>query len=270
MSHPSLQKRSSSLWSEEISRQISFTHQARGSKELCKEEEIDIVRVYYGLLRDKLVTCAQKITACLLGRSSRTVSSVLREWNISNTDETGTRNIFSTNIGRGNTKSKRTRIPNTLACKRIVRDFARMKRMNAEHVTARQVLDHLIDRRIVTWSKTRDGSPKKSDLESAYRSVRRFLNCNGFCRGRRKDGISINYKHVVWRNRYLRVLRENRNKPESERLKEVYLDESYIHKHHSHDANSLYYPSDANYVQPKLKRKGRRYCICAAIRGNGQ
>ena len=136
-----------------------------------------------------MVTSAQKTTARLLGRSFRTVSSVLGEWNSSNTDEIGTRNIFSTNIGRENTKSQRTRVPNTLACKRIVCYFARMKQMNAEHLTARQELDHLSDRRIVTLSKTRDGSPEKSDFGIAYRSVRRFPNRNGFCQGRRKDGI---------------------------------------------------------------------------------
>ncbi len=60
MSDPSLQKRLSSLSPEEISRQILFTHQARRSKKLIKEEDNDIVRVCYGLLRGKLVISAQK------------------------------------------------------------------------------------------------------------------------------------------------------------------------------------------------------------------
>ncbi len=36
------------------------------------------------------------------------------------------------------------------------------------------------------------------------------------------------------------------------------------------DAQSLYDPIDPLYQQPKTQRKGRRFCICAAIKGEGK
>ncbi len=60
--------------------------QMRDNQELTLAEKFDIVRVYYGLLRDNLVTSAQKTTARLLGRSCKTASKVLNDWNKPNNE----------------------------------------------------------------------------------------------------------------------------------------------------------------------------------------
>ncbi len=74
--------------------------------------------------------------------------------------------FFSTNIGRSNTKSKQTRIPNTLACRRIVRYFVRMKRMNAEHVTGKQVLDLWLIEELLLYRKRVMDCPKNITLRA--------------------------------------------------------------------------------------------------------
>jgi transposase len=56
--------------------------------------------------------------------------------------------------------------------------------------------------------------------------------------------------------------------PGDTRLREDYLDESYIHEHYHRYDDSLWDPSDDQDIQiGKLKHKGRRYCFLAAIQG---
>ena len=50
--------------------------------------------------------------------------------------------------------------------------------------------------------------------------------------------MSVN--HIAWRNKYVRILLRNRMKPESERLREFYTDDAYIHHHHPLQNNDLY------------------------------
>ncbi|OAF63780.1 hypothetical protein A3Q56_08513 [Intoshia linei] len=43
------------------------------------------------------------------------------------------------------------------------------------------------------------------------------------------------------------------------------MDESYIHENYSSHQDSLYDPTDDEYIEPQKKFKGRRYCFVAAI-----
>ena len=107
----------------------------------------------------------------------------MKEW----TDERRT----STEVGeavnptgkRGNFRNKRTRVPSTLACHAIVRDFIREKRMNRERVTARQVLECLVMRGFIHVEMHSRGIMEQKSLDTALRAVQRYLCRKGFLRG---------------------------------------------------------------------------------------
>ena len=65
---------------------------------------------------------------------------------------------------------------------------------------------------------------------------------------------------MIKRHEYLCLFFANRAKPEGERLREVYTDESYIHEHYNRNDDSLWDPNDKQDVKTKKdKHKGRRY-----------
>ena len=68
------------------------------------------------------------------------------------------------------------------------------------------------------------------------------------------------------RNFYIRKFLENRSKPETAKLQEVYLDESYIHQHYVRHEDSIYDPNDEQDEQLRKPNKGRRICFLSAIR----
>ena len=70
------------------------------------------------------------------------------------------------------------------------------------------------------------------------------------------------------RDIYLTKFFANRCLPQDKRLREVYLDESYIHQHYKKDVDSLWDPNDEQDVQVgKAANKGNRYCFLCAIQG---
>ena len=61
----------------------------------------------------------------------------------------------------------------------------------------------------------------------------------------------------------------NRALPPEDRLREVYMDESYIHEHYHRNDDSIWDPTDEQDVQQsKDCHKGRRYCFACAIQGS--
>ncbi|KAG7337515.1 hypothetical protein IV203_018961 [Nitzschia inconspicua] len=72
---------------------------------------------------------------------------------------------------------------------------------------------------------------------------------------------------LLQKENYLRVI-ANREAPAEERLREVYLDESYIHEHYHRNDDSLWDPiDDQDIPYSKAPAKGKRYCFAAAIQG---
>ena len=67
---------------------------------------------------------------------------------------------------------------------------------------------------------------------------------------------------------FLREFFANRALPPGEWLREVYLDESYIHEHYNRMNDSIWDPNDDQDIQlGKDKHKGRRYSFLCAIQG---
>lgn len=169
----------------------------------------------------------------------------------------------------GNRSAKETRIPDTRAVQIRVREFVRGKRAKRERVTARQVLDFLAVADLIVVETNEEGVMDPKAFQAAIRSVQRWLQKNSYNRGRRTGNLVMKESVILHKHRYLRRFWANRNAPPEERLREVMLDESYIHQHYHRNDDSLWDPSDDQDIQVgKAPAKGRRYCFAAAIQGS--
>ena len=168
----------------------------------------------------------------------------------------------------GNRCAKQTRIRRSLEVRLKVQKYIREQRKKKERVTGRQVLDYLVQERFLVIPVDEFGIFEKKPFQSAYRNVRRFLEKLGYRRGRRTGNLVEKESVVLHRQNYLKSFFENREKEPETRLREVYLDESYIHQHYHRFDDSLWDPNDEQDVQiSRSPVKGRRYCFVAAIQG---
>jgi hypothetical protein len=168
----------------------------------------------------------------------------------------------------GNATPKARRVPITKATQIAVREFVRHKQHRRERVTARQVLDFFIEKKYLNIILGDDGKFDPKAFNTAYRNVRAWLEACNYRRGKRHGNIVPDASLTVKRHDYLQKFFENRNAPPESRLREVYLDESYIHEHYHRNDDSIWDPSDEQDVRfKKDPAKGRRYCFAAAIQG---
>ena len=102
---------------------------------------------------------------------------------------------------------------------------------------------------------------------SALHCVQRYLSDRGFCRGDLEavpvcETEAIHEAHI----RYLQRLIDNESLPPEQQLRIVDLDESYIHHHYCRHNDSLFDPNDPDCSQPRTQKKGKCFCLVAAIR----
>jgi hypothetical protein len=172
----------------------------------------------------------------------------------------------------GNSDAKDTRIPRTHGLQVAVRDWLREKRANKTRVTARQLLDFFVEQKYLVVPLTAGEGEgihlyESKPLKVALRNVQRWIVWAGFRRGKRNN-IQPNAAHVLRRHAFLREFFANRALPPGERLREVYLDESYIHQYYNRMDDSIWDPNDDQDIQfGKDKHKGKRYCFLCAIQG---
>jgi transposase len=168
----------------------------------------------------------------------------------------------------GNRLKKATRIPQSVEVVSAVREFVRDKRSRREHVTGRQVLDFLIEKEIIKVPKDDCGFFDKKSFATAKRLTNKWLQKNGYRRGKRSDNIRLKEHVAIKREQYLLEFIGNREKPPEQRYREVYLDESYCHQHHNSHDHSVYNPDDKlDFQEKKSSNRGQRYCFLAAIQG---
>lgn len=262
---------------QSIDEQLRKLKLLRGSAALTKEEGIDILFVYFTINKEYLnlpePASALMRTSKIVGRSIRTVSKVVQSWcdgqcqsneNVSNVE------LVTKPNSRGQKTIHQTSVPNTPAVKALVRDFVMEKRLCHERVTARQMLDLFVEKGLVNVPTMADGIYTASGLSSALRAVQRYLVRAHFLRGNRRGKVALKPKNIAWLHRYLRAIAKNASSDDSERLRLVFLEESYIHHHYCRREYSIYDPYDLRYDEPKKNHKGRRYCIAAAIQGPGR
>ena len=111
--------------------------------------------------------------------SSPTYGSIVREY------LTG-RSVYKSGIddlGRsGNRQAKDQRIPQTKEVQIKVREFIREQRKDRKRVTGRQVTDFLISANYLQVPRDAEGRFEKRPFDSAYRTVRNWLQRQKLCR----------------------------------------------------------------------------------------
>jgi transposase len=168
----------------------------------------------------------------------------------------------------GNSNKKWSIIAKTKTNQVKLREFVRKRRMNRERVTARQVVDYFVSERLLHIPTEDNGKYKTKEFKAAYRCTRRFVARMKYKRGKRKYSIQPSKHQIVKRDRYLSAFNHNRSLPTEQRLREVYLDESYIHQHYHRNDDSIWDPNDEQDIKySKDPGKGRRYCFAAAVQG---
>ncbi|KAG7356089.1 DDE superfamily endonuclease [Nitzschia inconspicua] len=187
------------------------------------------------------------------------------------TQDSQQRVVYST-AGRGlkpgNATAKERRIPLTVENRLLMQRFIRQKRANRERVTARQVVDFLVEKGRLYIERDDNGAFEKKGIETACRAVRRFLDALGFVGGMRSGNLVQTKSVLLQKENYLREFIANREAPAEDRLREVYLGESYVHEHYHRNDDSLWDPNDDQDIQySKAPAKGKRYCFAAAIQG---
>lgn len=150
----------------------------------------------------------------------------------------------------------------------VVRDFVRDYRLQRKRVTAVQVTAHLIEKGILEVPTDSLGPYKRKELHAAERCVQRFVRKIGYERGRKKT-LRPKADITAKRDIYLKKYMANPKEEPTMRLREVYLDESYVHHHYKwKEDDSLFDPLDEFAIpEGKDKHKGERYCFICAIQG---
>ena len=166
--------------------------------------------------------------------------------------------------GGGETES---RIPQTKRTVISIRAFIREQRAKKMRTTAVQVLEHCQQEGFIDQLDPDDADYKKK-YAAEIRATQRWLRKNHYKRGKRSGNVVLKEHIALKRDQYLTTFFTNRSTPQESRLREVYLDESYIHQHYKKDVDSLYDPNDKQDLQiGKDKNKGNRYLFLCAIQG---
>lgn len=135
------------------------------------------------------------------------------------------------------------------------REYIRRANRNGQHITLETIREFI------------ESQSPGADFHLA--TLARTLDRWGFSfgKGTRTQHLKEKDNIIAARRRYLRKIRSNRSKNESERRPEVYLDESYVNKNHSNDL-TWYSDEDGSWIQ-KPTGKGERLIIMDAITIDG-
>ncbi|EGD82509.1 hypothetical protein PTSG_03158 [Salpingoeca rosetta] len=168
----------------------------------------------------------------------------------------GLERLFVENRRGKNTKLP-TRVPTTKRVLRQVRDFVQMQTEAGQRVTAVQVFKFLRQHGHVDVQPSFLGDDDdEQDKAAALRSVQRFLQRAGYLR-RKKHVVQGKLKHARLLVKYLKELDANRQLSPAQRLREVYLDESYVDNNNSNNDQGSH----------RKTNRGRRYCFALAVQG---
>ena len=94
-----------------------------------------------------------------------------------------------------------------------------------------------------------DGSYERNAIESALRRVQIYITKLGYRCGKRSNNLTLKDSIRLKSCCYLRELLRNGAVPPHERLREVYLDDSYIRQYYNRFDDSFCDPSDEQDVQ---------------------
>jgi hypothetical protein len=137
--------------------------------------------------------------------------------------------------------------------------------MRRERTTARQVVDFFVKEGLLEIPVDAQGKYCRKALESANRGVRQVIEHLKYRRGWRRN-LCLDPSLIIKRDQYLAAFMANRLAPKESRLREVHMDESYIH--YNRNDEGIWDPNAEQDVMFKNNpTKGRCYCFAAAIQG---
>ena len=218
-----------------VEQHLARLDKIRGRKPLPEAEKMSILCVFFALYKHEecenpLITSPGKIdarsrTARLFGRATSTVARIVYAWNkVIKDSPDGDNNQIRTALRPGqpgNRTSKSRHIPGSNELFYKIWDYIQRKRIHCEKITSREVLNFLIGEGICTIEIDDNGVHIQKGYDAALRAVQRYLQRNGFQRGKRTGSIRINPNHVAWRNSYIRRILQNRSNLPHLRLQEV-------------------------------------------------
>jgi len=110
---------------------------------------------------------------------------------------------------------------------------------------------------------------RDSNIKFHLATLARTLDRWGFDfgKGKRSQHLKEKDEIIAFRRRYLRRMRENRDKKNNPIKNEIYLDESYVNKNHSNDF--IWYSDEDGPLVQKPTGKGERLIIINAISSAG-
>ena len=245
---------------EELADVVSYV-KTRRSRSLTFGEKLDVLLLQAELRhevekkdkngRAKRVSEVTRLVAKYLHRKSNLVGEI---W----ADYLRGKEIHLAKPG-GNYNMKDTRVPRARSVVSLVQKFVRERRLSRTRTVARDVMDFLEECGFISVDRT-----KPQSLESAQRSVARFLCTNGYERAKKKGMMCYHLKeeNIVKRDFYVNYMTIANNDP-SRRI--VYMDENYLHKNYCRHDDSLFDPNDEQDLEVKAQHKGKRFCFIAAI-----
>ena len=115
--------------------------------------------------------------------------------------------VYTSGKGRGNFDSKVTCIPQTQSVVIAIREFVRIRRAKRQRTTAKQILEFCIREGFISVPKDTDDPEayEKKSFDTAYRSMRRWVERNGFKRGKRTGNIVLKEHIALHRDLYLKA-----------------------------------------------------------------
>jgi transposase len=136
----------------------------------------------------------------------------------------------------------------------IVRSYIRSANLEGRHITLEMLRDFI-----------RQNSKDEFHIMSLSRTLDRWGF--EFGKGTRTQNLKEKDYIIAHRHRYLRKMRNNREKNGEVIRPEVYLDESYVNKNHSNDF--IWYASEDGPSVQKPTGNGERFVIVSAITKDG-
>eukprot|EP01147_Barroeca_monosierra_P005758 gene5758-226_t len=220
---------------EELKNDLKRFKDIRGKRTLSTESMANILHVYTKMKLDhmrelelegsKNTKNYQLETARYLGYSASVVGKSFARWNEAKREHPG---VCPTQVyaagRRGNFSSKKTRVPIKPAIVKDVVRFIRQKRLKREKVSTKDVLDFLVNKKII---KLKQGKDKTKDHTAALLAVQRFLKKIGFNR-RKRTLLGCTDRQIEMCNKYVKQVIENQYAHAQRLYSEVHIVEEYM------------------------------------------
>lgn len=168
------------------------------------------------------------------------------------------------------TGGKLPRVPVSRRNLLLMRDFvACWPKSSSNQLKVKHIWRYFVEQGAIQITLNELGFEDEDDVATTIKSVRQFLSRLEYIHG--DSRVIRPPKHVVYlRDYYLRALLLNRSAPPQNRLREVYVDESYIHVNYTLPLNSDVDPNDDQDYRVYTEDLRERWCFLFAIQASDE